>query len=622
MPPVLVPAHRRAGTHAHLAVAALLVCALSMHFPSASGFATLYQSGSDVFCAVGETCKVEWSSTEAVNFYFCKSGSLTQDACFRLAANKAASSSRTVSYFTPTLADFQTVCGSTSYGCLVMWVVWPSASSVASDSRSLDVALMRNDVLSYRADTSESCQADDTCKVHWTGVYRADVYLCKASAFASSSCHRIVSGAEWVHEPTTFKLPSAAVSAVCGSAASSCAAYWVVMPAGSSTGALGDSEAVAVKAAPSASASSAVVAIVVVVVIGALVVVAVAAAIVVRRRRGRRAKIGAFASGPNEVAGGPKPITVISSALVAPVPMQPYPMQPQQQPYPYAPQQQAFMPQQPYPGGYPRQGYPPAPGYSYQYQQQAQPQPMEQPMTMHPQMQMQQPPGYPPQPQQQQPGYPPPPEGYPGAEVSRDLFRSGSMAGAGAAPAGPLFARSASLGPQFEYHVFISYRRAGGADRAHFIRDRLAAQGYKVFMDVTELGQGNFESQIVNWLRGSACVLVVLSPGALDRCRDEADWVRKELAMACALKKTIVPVTDAAFTWPHEGDLPDEIRAMPRHNGVMWHHDMVDACMQRICAFVDGSVRSATLAPAQGPALAPAQCPAPHAAPAGLQASQ
>ena len=56
----------------------------------------------------------------------------------------------------------------------------------------------------------------------------------------------------------------------------------------------------------------------------------------------------------------------------------------------------------------------------------------------------------------------------------------------------------------------------------------------------------------------------MLSPGTLDRCVDEEDWVRREIILALELNKNIVGVGLPGFVMPEEEALPDSV-AVARH---------------------------------------------------------
>ena len=68
-----------------------------------------------------------------------------------------------------------------------------------------------------------------------------------------------------------------------------------------------------------------------------------------------------------------------------------------------------------------------------------------------------------------------------------------------------------------KYDIFISYRRDGGEYTARILCDRLQDMGYRVFFDVESLRSGEFNTRLYNAIDSCKDVLVILSPGALDR---------------------------------------------------------------------------------------------------------
>ncbi|MGN0834406.1 MAG: LysM peptidoglycan-binding domain-containing protein [Candidatus Spyradosoma sp.] len=103
-----------------------------------------------------------------------------------------------------------------------------------------------------------------------------------------------------------------------------------------------------------------------------------------------------------------------------------------------------------------------------------------------------------------------------------------------------------------EYDIFISYRREGGVAEADRIASRLRNRGYRVFFDGDSIGSEDFETKIAVSIRASTDVLVLLTPGALDRCvtNPANDYVGREIAYAMQLGKNVVPVMAEGFVFP------------------------------------------------------------------------
>ena len=135
-----------------------------------------------------------------------------------------------------------------------------------------------------------------------------------------------------------------------------------------------------------------------------------------------------------------------------------------------------------------------------------------------------------------------------------------------------------------QYDIFISYRRDGGEATAMAVRDRLAAKGYRVFLDVEALRSGPFNEALYRVIEQCKDVLVILSPNCLDRCVDEDDWVRLEIAYAFEQKKTIIPVMTRNFTFPDS--LPPDIEPLRYQNGLTASVDMFDAFIEKLQKFL------------------------------------
>lgn len=111
-----------------------------------------------------------------------------------------------------------------------------------------------------------------------------------------------------------------------------------------------------------------------------------------------------------------------------------------------------------------------------------------------------------------------------------------------------------------KYDIFISYRREGGAQYARTLQLMLEKRGYKVFLDYDELVDGEFSPKIDAAIRNSTIYILVLSKGAMDRCVNEGDWVRREIETAIEENKKIVPVNpDSTFDGVPD-NLPENIR--------------------------------------------------------------
>ena len=132
--------------------------------------------------------------------------------------------------------------------------------------------------------------------------------------------------------------------------------------------------------------------------------------------------------------------------------------------------------------------------------------------------------------------------------------------------------------------LFISYRRDGGEALAFLLNDRLKQKGYSVFYDIESLHAGKFDQKIFSEIEACDHFVLVLSVGALDRCVNENDWVRWEIAHALEHKKNIVPVMMRGFMFPE--NLPEEIAEISSINGVLFESmSLMDARIEQLITF-------------------------------------
>lgn len=118
--------------------------------------------------------------------------------------------------------------------------------------------------------------------------------------------------------------------------------------------------------------------------------------------------------------------------------------------------------------------------------------------------------------------------------------------------------------------VFISYRRedAGAAGRmadwlgTHFGSDR-------VFLDVSRIRGGeDFPDVIDQAIRDCRALVAVVTPRWSEGLHDPADWVRRELAIALASNKPIVPVLLDGAAPPDRSVLPKELAELGDRNAL------------------------------------------------------
>lgn len=133
------------------------------------------------------------------------------------------------------------------------------------------------------------------------------------------------------------------------------------------------------------------------------------------------------------------------------------------------------------------------------------------------------------------------------------------------------------------YDIFISYRRKGaGAGVAGELQAKLENLGYKVFLDVDEIGSGQFPDQIEKAIASCRDFIFVLSPGALDRCSDKEDWVRREIIQAQSQDKNIIGVGLPGFVMPEQNALPAPLDFVSTIQVFSWTHEYRTASFAKI----------------------------------------
>jgi len=135
--------------------------------------------------------------------------------------------------------------------------------------------------------------------------------------------------------------------------------------------------------------------------------------------------------------------------------------------------------------------------------------------------------------------------------------------------------------------VFISYRRIGGSDFAQLLKVCFQKAGIDVFLDVDNLGQGQFDEQLWKRINAAKNVVLVWTKGCMDRFLDEEDigrqdFVRKEYALALKLKKNIVPVKHEDFVFADKGRVPADVQHVLGLNAIPWISAYREASFDRL----------------------------------------
>lgn len=115
------------------------------------------------------------------------------------------------------------------------------------------------------------------------------------------------------------------------------------------------------------------------------------------------------------------------------------------------------------------------------------------------------------------------------------------------------------------YDIFISYRRLdvqgniSGRDQARLIAKQLELEGFRSFFDYSEIKDNEFDKVIIPAVENCKVFILVLTKDALCRCKNEDDWVRREIETAINSHCKIINVSpDNSFNgWPNT--LPESL---------------------------------------------------------------
>ncbi|MGB8772174.1 MAG: tetratricopeptide repeat protein [Candidatus Korobacteraceae bacterium] len=132
---------------------------------------------------------------------------------------------------------------------------------------------------------------------------------------------------------------------------------------------------------------------------------------------------------------------------------------------------------------------------------------------------------------------------------------------------------------RIEKTVFINFFAALA------IYQDLTQHGYDAFMDYTGLASGDFETVILENVRARAHFLVLLTPSALERCGDPADWLRREIEAALDSRRNIVPLMFEGFdfgTPTIANQLTGKLAVLKQYNAMGVPAEYFDAAMKKL----------------------------------------
>ena len=115
--------------------------------------------------------------------------------------------------------------------------------------------------------------------------------------------------------------------------------------------------------------------------------------------------------------------------------------------------------------------------------------------------------------------------------------------------------------------------------------ENLTLHGFDVFLDYTGIASGAFERVILENIRARAHFLVLLTPSALERCGDPADWLRREIEAALDSQRNIVPLMLEGFdfgTPAIAGQLIGKLAVLKEYQALPIPPAYFDAAMEKL----------------------------------------
>lgn len=109
------------------------------------------------------------------------------------------------------------------------------------------------------------------------------------------------------------------------------------------------------------------------------------------------------------------------------------------------------------------------------------------------------------------------------------------------------------------YDVFISYRRENGREIARTLQQGLTQRGLRVFFDLEEIRDGKFNEALYDSIDTTKNLIIIMTTGALDRCANDGDWVRRELEHAFGKGVNVIPVLPSGHQLRFPANLPNSL---------------------------------------------------------------
>ncbi len=143
-----------------------------------------------------------------------------------------------------------------------------------------------------------------------------------------------------------------------------------------------------------------------------------------------------------------------------------------------------------------------------------------------------------------------------------------------------------------DYEVFISYRHKDCNPLAKALYSEfLNVYGVDSFRDDEELHFGDFRTQLIKNNKKSQYLVLLLTPGMLDRCHQEGDWITTEVSLYLQAGKPIIPIKMNGFEYPD--NLPEKIKDLVKfdENAIVCELDDPEETAKIIAKGVNEQIR-------------------------------
>lgn len=143
-----------------------------------------------------------------------------------------------------------------------------------------------------------------------------------------------------------------------------------------------------------------------------------------------------------------------------------------------------------------------------------------------------------------------------------------------------------------KHDIFISYRQVGGFEFAEILYTVLTQKGYRVFLDKESLLSGRYDNALTKTIASCTDIIILLPPNALERCKNDDDWVRREYVEAERQGKNIIPIYMHGFTMPDE--LPEEMETLHQYQAISTSSKSTSEIFNELVTFLHSQANTPT----------------------------